>query len=224
VWAGIGAILLWAASRFGTRWLDASAFRAAAVAGVAGRILLFLVEAYVGEVAMLLTDATTRLIGWSILGSMLGLGLSLFIPNLVRRHALWAGGVSGIAGAILYLSVAVYLGGFPARAIGALALGFAMGLMIVVAEVACREQWLEIAYTPNDRRTINLGTQAVTIGGNTNTHQSNGRPKPASALTYRVDKDAIVCQDATTGRICRVVPGQTRIIDGAQVTVRSRNA
>jgi len=175
-------------------------------------------------VAMLLTDATTRLIGWSILGSLLGLGLSLFIPNSIRRHALWAGGASGIAGAVLYLTVTVYLGGFSARVIGALALGFAMGLMIVVAEVACREQWLEIAYSPNDRRTINLGAQAVTVAGNMPSRQSNDRSTPATALTYRIEKNAVVCQDATTGRICRVVLGQTRIIDGAQVTVRSRNA
>jgi len=223
-WAGIGAVLLWAASKFGTRWLDAGAFRTAAVAGVVGRVVLFLVETYVGEVAALLTDATTRLLGWSILGSLLGLGLSMFIPNLIRRHALWAGGVSGIAGAVLYLTVTVCLGGFSARVIGALALGFAMGLMIVVAEVACREQWLEIAYSPNDRRTINLGTQAVTVAGNMPSRQSNGRSTSAAALTYRIEKNAVVCQDATTGRICRVVPGQTRIIDGAQVTVRSRNA
>jgi Ca-activated chloride channel family protein len=224
LWGGISALLLWTASQLGTGYLDARSLRAAAVAGVAGRILFFFVEAYIGEVAMLLTDATTRLIGWSILGSLLGLGLSLFIPNLIRRHALWAGGASGIAGAVLYLTVTVYLGGFSARVIRALALGFAMGLMIVVAEVACREQWLEIAYSPNDRRTINLGAQAVTVAGNMPSRQSNDRSTPATALTYRIEKNAVVCQDATTGRICRVVLGQTRIIDGAQVTVRSRNA
>lgn len=223
-WGGISALLLWTASQLGTGYLDARSLRGAAVVGVVGRIFLFLVETYVGEAAMLLTDATTRLIGWSILGSLLGLGLSMFIPNLSRRHALWAGGVSGIAGAVLFLTVAVYLGEFSARMIGALALGFAMGLMIVVAEVACREQWLEIAYSPRDKRTINLGTQAVTVGGNGASRQPNGRLHPSTALTYRVEKDAVVCQDAANGRICRVLPGQTKVIDGAQVTVRSRNS
>lgn len=209
-WGGIGALLLWIASRRGTRYVSARALRAAAVAGVVGRILLFFVETYLGEVAMLLTDATTRMIGWSILGSTLGLGLSLFIPNLNRRHALIAGAASGIAGAALYLTVGIYLGGFSARIIGALALGFSMGLMIVIAEAACREHWLEVAYSPNDRRTINLGTQAVTIGGNMISQRSNVQPQSSTALTYRVDKDAVVCQDATTGRVCRVLPGQTK--------------
>lgn len=222
-WAAICVILLMIAGRLGRRRFDGREYRIAAMAGVVGPILLLLIETYVGEAAMLLTDATTRLIGWSILGSLLGLGLSLFIPNLNRRHALVAGAASGVAGALLYLTVGAYLGGGVSRLIGALALGFAMGLMLVVAEVACREHWLEVAYAPNDRRTINLGPQAVTIGAAAS-HDSNGRPNAAEALTYRVDQDAILCQDASTGRICRVAPGQTSIIDGAQVTVRSRGS
>jgi len=173
---------------------------------------------------MILTDATTRLIGWSILGSLLGLGLSMFIPNLGRRHALLAGTGSGIAGAVLYLTVGVHLGGLAARMIGALALGFLMGLLIVIAEAACREHWLEVAYSPQDKRAINLGAQAVTVGGNNVARQPDGRSRHATSLTYRVDKDAVVCQDAANGRICRVLPGQTTMIDGAQVTVRGRNA
>ncbi len=223
VWGGVGALLLWITSRLEPFYVSARDLRAAAAAGVVGRILLFLVETYVGEAAMLLTDATTRVVGWGILGSMLGMGLSFFILNLNRRHALIAGAISGIAGALLYLTVGVYLGGTAARLVGALALGFAMGLMIVVAEVACREHWLEVAYSPQDKRTINLGTQAVTFGDNAVFHQSNGRLQRPKGLTYRVEKDAVLCRDAATGRIYRVLPGQTRIIDGAQVTVRSRD-
>jgi len=224
VWAGIGAFLLWAASHFGTRYCDARSLRVAAVVGVVGRIVLFLAETYVGEVAMLLTEATTRLLGWSILGSLLGLGLSLSIPNLARRHALIAGAVSGTIGALLYVTVGTHLGGFLSRMIGALALGFAMGLMIVIAEAAYREHWLEVAYAPDDRRIVNLGPQAVTIGGNRVSHESNGRTPQTDALTYRVEEGTIVCQENTTGRVCRVSPGQTSVVEGAQVTVRSRES
>jgi len=42
VWGGVGACLLWTASQLGTGYLDARSSRVAAVAGVAGRILLFL--------------------------------------------------------------------------------------------------------------------------------------------------------------------------------------
>jgi hypothetical protein len=160
--------------------------------------------------ALTLLPAITRQVEWTP-----PLPMPLFVAL--------AGVGSGIAGAMLYLTVGVYLGGFVARIIGALALGFSMGLPMVIAEAACREHWLEVACTPNHRRTINLGTQAVTTDGNMISHQSNGRTHPSTTLTYRVDKGTIVCQDATTGRICRVLPGQTRIIDGAQVTVRSRN-
>jgi len=224
VWGGIGAFLLWTANQLDNGYVNARTLRAAAVVGVVSRIVLFLVETYLGEVSMLLTDATTRLIGWSILGSLLGLGLALFIPNLGRRHALMAGAVSGIAGAVLYLTVGVYLGGFVARITGALALGFLMGLLIVIAEAACREHWLEVAYSPGDRRTINLGQQAVTIGSRIAQRPSNAKLTREQAVTYRVENGNIVCEDAANGRIRRVSPGESCVVDGAQVTVRSRNS
>ncbi len=221
-WGGVGALLFWAAGKFGAGYLSAGLLRAGVGAGIMGVSLLFLVQSYVGQAALLLTDASTRLMGWSILGCLLSLGLSFFIPNLNRRHALIAGAISGIFGAMLYLTIGVYLGGSASRLIGALALGFSMGLMIVIAEAACREHWLEVAYLPQDRRTINLGPEAVTVGDNRGPRQPNGRPQQPAGLTYRVENDAVVCHDAG-GRICRVLPGQTTIIDGAQVTVRSRS-
>lgn len=216
-WPGVGAILFWTAGYPMNRHLSAALLRAGWGAGMMGISLLFLAQSYIGQAAMLLTDASTRLIGWSILGSMLGGGLSFFIPNLNKQNALIAGAASGILAATLYLTVGAHFDGFAARAIGALVFGFAMGLLIVIAEVASRDTWLEIAFSPQDRRTINLGGQAVTVGG-----QGASSGKRSDQVTYRVENGSVVCQEAI-GRICRILPGQTRILGGTQVTVRKKN-
>lgn len=161
-----------------------------------------------------------RFAGWLILGGLLGKGMGFFIPNLHGTRAAIAGAVGGVVGALAFAAATAVLGDFAGRIGGALMLGFAIGLMVALVEAAFREAWLEISYGPNEIRTVSLGRQPVSIGGDQKLCTIYARNARPVACRYRLDQGKILCQDGATEQTVSVQPGDSKTIGNLTVTVR----
>ena len=112
------------------------------------------------------TDILGRILGWTILGVLVGSGTSFFVPNLKLNRALVGGSLGGSLGAIGFLIAAALLGDISARLIGAGIMGFCIGLMIAWAEEKQlnTEDYLVVHWTPKEQTKILLGTRPVMLG------------------------------------------------------------
>ena len=172
-------------------------------------------------------EIVSRVIGWGLLGSLIGIGLSFVVPNLKWRRGLVGGLVGGVAGAVAFLiisfSLRVFLGGFGeaiGRLAGAAALGFFIGLMVALAEILRRSRWLEITFGAREVRTVTLGTAAVTLGSDPRASVVI-QGAPALALRYRVEGERVLCEDMTSGATEEVPPGDKRRLAGVSIAVCS---
>ncbi len=141
------------------------------VAGLAGGLIAGLIGGAAGQGLFLLApdnDALAvifRVLGWTLLGALAGVGLSLFVPNLKLVYGLAGGAVGGAAGALGYIAVEAAAGALLGRLAGGLALGLCIGLMVAAVEAAFRRAWLEVRYGPREVVTVNLGPEPVKVGG-----------------------------------------------------------
>lgn len=130
-----------------------------------------------------------RLVGWTLLGAMLGFGMSFVIPNLPKRKSLGAGAIGGFLGSIAFLSALGTLTDSLARLCGAFILGAAIGLMIAIAEKMAREASLIVVWGPNEKTVINLGERPVILGSSGDAHlylpKEKGFPEVAALVTFR---------------------------------------
>ncbi|HEV3386555.1 MAG TPA: hypothetical protein VG097_17190, partial [Gemmata sp.] len=160
------------------------------------------------------------LLGWILLGGLLGLGISYFVPNLDRKKAAIAGLVGGFLAAIGYLiwsMVALWLG----RLTGAALLGFCIGLMVAIVEAAFRRIWLEVRYGERETISVNLGPEPVKIGGDARACTIWARGAADVALRYFVRDGRVICEDATTRRETIVGNGDTRNVGTVTLTVHT---
>lgn len=137
-----------------------------------------------------------RVICWGIAGGLLGVGLSFRIPNLGRLRGLAGGTIGGIIGGCLFLLFTLLIGVVAGRLLGLAAIGFFIGLAIVLVEAAFREAWLVVHWTPTEQKTISLGTKPVVLGSSDTAHiylrKDQGYP-PITAQLY-TEKGKIIMQ------------------------------
>ncbi|PNW52791.1 UNVERIFIED_CONTAM: hypothetical protein BEN50_10095, partial [Euhalothece sp. KZN 001] len=137
-----------------------------------------------------------RVICWGIAGGLLGLGLSFRIPNLGKIRGLGGGGIGGIIGGILFIFISFLLGEVIGRLLGISAIGFLIGLMIILVEAAFREAWLVVKWSANEQKTLSLGSEPILLGCADNAHiylrQDQGYT-PITAKVY-LDKNQIFMQ------------------------------
>ncbi len=160
------------------------------------------------------------LIGWVLLGGLLGWGVSFFIPNLDGKKAALAGLGGGLLGAIAFwgLSAAAeWIGRFG----GAVLLGFCIGLMVAVVEAAFRRAWLEVRFGERESITVNLGPEPVKVGGDARACTVWARGASAIALRYWIRDGKVYCEDVPTQREVAVTNGDTRTAGGVTVVVRT---
>jgi Ca-activated chloride channel family protein len=210
---------------------------------LAGGLLAGLVGGAIGQAFVQITsggvvlDAMSKVIGWGLLGSLIGGGMSFFVPNLRWNRGLGGGLIGGIIGALVFLVIAVILrltiglilgetlGRYVGDAIGQLAgaavLGFCIGLMVALAELAFRSRWLEITFGAREVRTVTLGTAAVTLGSDEKRVSVVVEGAPALALRYRVDRDHVLCENLVTGATAEVQPGDLRTLASVSIAVCS---
>ena len=174
-------------------------------------------------------DAAFRILGWSLLGSLVGIGMSFFVPNFRIDKGLLGGAAGGAAGAIGFLGAQSLLNGLPGgdvlgRLVGALILGFFIGLMVAWIERAFRRLWLEVGYGGREVRTVTLGAEPVSIGSNAPRCTIYVRNAPEVAYRYWVAQGKVICEDVAT-RLTRVMTiGEKQLIGGAEVVVKSGKA
>ncbi len=222
-----------------------------AVKGLAGGVLAGLLGGAIAQVLFQVTgnlfnltpggagdkivEAFFRILGWTVLGSLAGLGLAFFVPNLRAAKGLLGGAIGGAIGAVGFIAVneamhftvenllGAGLVNFVARMLGAVLLGACIGLMVAIAERAFRTAWLEVRYG-REVRTVNLGPEPVSIGSNAQDCTIYARNAPPVAFRYWARNGKISREDATTGHVAEVKPGEEHPVGVLVVAVCAAGA
>ena len=134
------------------------------VAGALGQLL------FQGAANVPALQLVGRIAAWTLLGGLLGLGMTVFVPNLKILRALSGGAIGGLVGSLGFLAGAGMLADFAGRLLGAASLGFFIGLMIALAEQLAREACLLLHWAPKETTTVNLGARPVILGSSPEAH------------------------------------------------------
>jgi Ca-activated chloride channel family protein len=188
---------------------------------VIGSGLAGLIAGFGGEAAyqILRIGFLGRIIAWALLGAVLALGMSFYIPNLDRKWALLGGGIGGVLGSIGFLVFSL-LGDTSGRLIGAAILGACIGAMIGLVETIYRNVWLMVVYDPRNFIPVNLGAQNVTVGsGKSDTVFIDGTA--AKAGTFRTEGDKIRYTDSNGTQL--LVPGNRVKIGTVELVICSKD-
>ncbi|GJD19112.1 hypothetical protein RIVM261_040680 [Rivularia sp. IAM M-261] len=155
------------------------------IAGVAGQFIYVTIPAFAA------LDITSKILGWSILGSFLGGGMAVFVPNLKLGRAMLGGGMGGALGVLGFWLAAGVFGDITGRLLGAAILGFFIGLMIALVE-KFRDAWLIVHWGLEEESTIGLGAQPVVLGSSDQAHiylpQEQGFPATTATICLQGGK------------------------------------
>jgi hypothetical protein len=157
---------------------------------------------------------------WALAGGLLGFGLSYRIPNLGHLRGTMGGLAGGLLGGILFIAVAFgFRDDLPARVVGTFAIGFMIGLMIVLAEALFREAWLRIDYGPRETRTVSLGPEPISLGSDASACTVYIAGIAAKACSFRLERGQIILEDHAQQSRSTVAPGATWTFGRATVSV-----
>jgi hypothetical protein len=159
-------------------------------------------------------------LGWSLLGCLIGLGMAFFVPNLRWDRGSLGGILGGILGAFAFVLISM-ANDMLGRWLGAAILGFCIGLMVALAEVVFRRFWLEVSFSPREVRTVTLGASAISVGGDEQLASVFVKGAAPVALTYRLDGEEVLCEDAVTGQTTVAPPGDRRLVGKVSIAVCS---
>ena len=170
-----------------------------------------------------------RVLGWSLLGGLAGLGLSLFIPNLKLIYGLAGGAMGGAAGGVGFILLSGLagkliggtFGDVIGRLSGGLIVGLCIGLMVAIVEAAFRRAWLEVRYGARETITVNLGPEPVKIGGDNRACTVWARGAAPVALRYFIRNGQVVCEDTPNRAEAVARNGDSREVGNVTVTVRT---
>ncbi|AMW29195.1 MULTISPECIES: vWA domain-containing protein [Arthrospira] len=144
------------------------ALMAGFIGGVVGQVV-FLPSAYLPVLSVV-----ARLTGWTVLGTLVGGGMSLFVPNLPRKNAMIAGAVGGVFGSLSFLVLEAVTGVILARLAGATILGFCIGLAIALSEKLYSSLYssalLWVHWNNQECTMVSLGEKPIEIGSSRNAH------------------------------------------------------
>lgn len=197
------------------------------LAGLGGGLMVGIIGGAMGQGLFLLAPdkavlaAIFRVFGWTILGSMAGAGLSLFVPNLKPVYGLAGGAIGGAVGAIGYIAVEFVAGALLGRLAGGLVLGLFIGLMVAVVEAAFRRAWLEVQYGPRETVTVNLGAEPVKVGSDARACTVWARGAAEVELRYFIRDGKVICTDVPSRSEEIVGDGDTREAGNVTVVVRT---
>ncbi|BAQ60135.1 von Willebrand factor [Geminocystis sp. NIES-3708] len=183
----------------GFQWLESlkSAFLPGLLSGLIAGGIAQTIYTILGSTEIL------RVICWGIAGGLLGLGLSFRIPNLNKIRGLGGGFLGGIIGGCLFIAFSLLAGEIIGRIFGLAAIGFFIGLMIILIEAAFREAWLIVHYSDNEQKTVTLGNQPVILGSSNKAHiylpKSQGYT-PITAKIYLENKQIFIKFDDEYGQ------------------------
>jgi hypothetical protein len=159
-----------------------------------------------------------RVICWGIAGGLLGVGLSLRIPNLGKVKGLFGGMAGGVIGGNLFSIFSYSLGQVIGRLSGTAAIGFFIGLMLIFMETISRKFWLRIIYGPKESRTVNLGSEVVTLGSDAKC-TVYVRDVPPVALRFETEQGQVLCKDVPAGKVIKMQPGDKKKLGKVDILV-----
>lgn len=160
-----------------------------------------------------------RVICWGIAGSLLGLALSKRIPNLGMLRGAGGGGVGGVLGGCLFILFAYSLSGTVGRLAGCGAIGFWIGIMLVVAETLFNKAWLVISSDTGTNRTLTIGAEPVTFGSDENLSIICIPNVSPLAMRFQLAGGQIVCENVDNGAVSYLRSGDQKRIGNCTVTV-----
>ena len=109
--------------------------------------------------------------GWMLLGGLLAMGISIFIPNLKLGFSAVGGIFGGLLGASIFLIATVTpLGDIFGRLVGSATLGAGIGVMIALVEQISRSAYIKVYWGPKQQSQVTLGPQPVLIGSSAQAH------------------------------------------------------
>lgn len=156
-----------------------------------------------------------RILAWAIMGALLGLMLSRYIPNLGPIRGFGAGAVGGATGCMGFIITSLYLAGPAGRIMGIALLGLALGLAMYLVEDLFREASVEVEWAPYETTRVGLGTQPVTIGGGGEEHIfKKGLPPRVSSIV--INEGSIEHIETANGR-------RTALHDGSRLRIGGLN-
>jgi hypothetical protein len=160
-------------------------------------------------------------IGWALLGALVGGGLAYFIPNLHRWKASAAGAGGGLAGSLVFVLVTNFAGDVAGRLLGAVLLGLSIGLMVALVELAFRQAWLEVRYGASELITVNLGPEPVKIGSDGHACAIYARNAAPVAFRYWLAQGKVFCENMESNVVDEAATDQVQQIGAIGVTVRT---
>jgi len=174
------------------------------------------------------------LLGWSLMGTLVGTGMSLFVPNLRWDKAMQGGALGGTIGGMGFLLVIKILGASIGRLLGATTLGFFLGLMIALLEEISRQAWLLVYWSPKEQTILSLGQQPILLGSSPNSHiylrKERGYP-PLTGKIYLEGEKIYLEFDPSYAQLKamknlkqELKNGDTRKLDGLSFEVKVSNA
>ena len=160
-----------------------------------------------------------RVVCWGIAGSLLGLALSKRIPNLGMLRGAGGGGVGGVLGGCLFILFAYSLSGTVGRLAGCGAIGFWIGIMLVVAETLFNKAWLVISDDAGTNRTLTIGAEPVTFGSDDNLSIICIPNVSPLAMRFQLEAGQIVCENFDSGAVSYLRSGDQKRIGNCTITV-----
>jgi hypothetical protein len=112
-----------------------------------------------------------QVLGWMLLGGLLAVGMSLFIPNLKRLVAGLGGAVGGLVGVVFFLLAnQVGMGETLGRLTGSMMLGAGIGAMVALVEHLARSAFMRVHWEHGQFSRVSLGPKRVLIGSSPQAH------------------------------------------------------
>jgi hypothetical protein len=170
-----------------------------------------------------------RMVGWAISGGVAGYVVSQQVRNLKQKPAIVAGACGGAIGCLIMYMDFGY-------ATGVAITGAAIGLMVAMAEVMFRKNWVDVeVYSqalgtglnlakPLRQFTLNIGAEPITIGTRSGLdielNTVTGAPPSHSASIY-ADGDKTIFHDLQSGSRAELSAGQPFRFGECQVRLGS---
>jgi hypothetical protein len=203
----------------------------ALVRGFAGGLLAGVVGGVVGQYLFQLlpldglSETGFRVLGWALLGALAGFGLAFFVPNLKLTHGTLGGLIGGVGGAIGFVLITEAVRGmgidFVARLLGATVLGFAIGMMVAIAERLFRSYWLEVKLGASEQITVNLGPEPIKIGSDAKSCRLYAKGVASVAMRWWIREGKILCEDVPNKQTTEVPIDTSMNVGNLVLTVRS---
>ncbi len=137
-----------------------------------------------------------RLLGWTLLGAVIGVGISFFIPNLRSGRALFGGSLGGSLGAIGFLAAALLLADQPGRLLGASIIGFGIGMMIFWEEERQLQSnsHLLVHWNATETSKILLGKEPIWLGSSADAQipLSKSKYAPLTAKIFKQENQVMI--------------------------------